>query len=191
MIIPKDVSGLRRKFAQALVLRKRGTIPPSKPGTVPPRKPAITMEDLRAKKAREEAIKSRHELRERSRMDAEKDVEIQELRDRLLAAEKLRDEYEPQAKRWNEYAHKEKERMIAKLPKEVQREARDMDVKHLALFVNNYPGAAIPPTGTVPVGTGIKSLEDATKADTKTYNKFMDDIKTGAVKVDAKGLVIA
>ncbi len=181
MKIPKDVSGLRRKFAQAIVSRKHTVVG----------KPAVVdTPDGRVKRAREEAIKSRQQLREKLKSEAEKDARLVELQAALDEANGRVAEYEPAAKRWNEYSHKEKEIMIAKLPKEMHRDARDMDIKHLKLLVSNYTGegGAAPPKLA---GTKIGSLKEAEKADPKAYNEFMDGIKKGTIKVDAEGMVLA
>ena len=183
MKIPKDVSALRRKFAQAIVAKKRGAVPVKKE-TVPT--------DDRVKKAREEAIKSRQQLREKMKNDAEKDARIQELQTALDEANAKLNEFEPAAKRWNEYSHKEKEIMIAKLPKEMHRDARDMDIKHLKLLVSNHTGeGATTTTGGAAKGTKIASLKDAEKAEPAAYNEFMDGIKKGTIKIDSEGLVVA
>ena len=117
MKIPKNVSGLRQKFAQARAERKRTPIVPEKK----------TAPDDRVKKARDEAIASRRKLREKETAEAEKDLRIQELEAALNEAKAKNEEYEPAAKRWNDFDHKRKERLIAKFPKEEQSRVRKFD----------------------------------------------------------------
>lgn len=190
MIIPKDVSSIRRKFAQAAVLRKRAPVTSTAATTI------TNPEDERVKKARNEAIKSRQELREKMKSDAEKDTRIQELQAALDEATGKLTEYEPAAKRWNEFDHKRKERLIAKFPKEEQSKVRKFDSEAIEALAEarGFTAETTPANGQASSKSGlgkIGSLKDAEKADPKAYNEFMDGIKSGAIKVDADGKVLA
>lgn len=192
MKIPRDVTTIRQKLAQASVKLKRPVQQTTTAQTVQTKDPRI-------QKANQEAAENRRKAREAMQTAAERDARIQELEAAKAEYEKKLAELEPAAERWNKYAHTTKERLIQKFPKEDQAALRKMDVDHVRFMANKLgieTGASTSGGTTAAAGKPpqIGSIQDAAKvaeSDPVAYNKFMDDVASGAVKVDSAGKVLA
>lgn len=184
--IPADVSQLRRKLIESAARRKvSGTVtqePVKKPGD---------------RKAGQEAADARKKARAAEQSVAEKDIILQDLQEKLAAAEKRAADAEPLADKWNKHDHRRKELLIAKFPKEEQGRVRKLDADALEMLVDARGfGEAAKPAGQIDKVTGSKfssvdELSALAKTDVAAYNKGMDDIVSGAVKLDQAGKVIA
>src|ERR1017187_1700541 len=127
--IPADVSVVRKKFADASARRKREAASGGKPPiTNDPAKRKAGQEAADAKKKMQEANRKANEL---LRNDAEKDLRLKELEEAIATAQAKITELEAPAKRWSDFDHKRKERLIAKFPKEEQAKVRKFDSEAL------------------------------------------------------------
>lgn len=181
-------------MAQASIALKRGTQQSAKP--TQPQQTQPTGKDPRIAKANQEAADSRRKARELMQTTAQYEARIKELEDAVSESNNRLTELEPRAKRWDAYAHREKEHLVAKFPKEEQARVRKMDVddlKFLAQRVGLSGTATQTQTTTQQASAKIATLDDAAKlaeTDPKAYNKFMDDVLAGTIKVDAGGVVV-
>ncbi len=186
--IPANVSPLRAKLAQAAARRKLNL--PVKKEEQPIPKPGD-------RKAGQEAAEARRKAREALQSAAEKDVRMKELEERLAAAEKRAEDSEPLAKKWSDFDHKRKERLIAKFPKEEQGRIRKFDADAIELLAEARgfaEGAQGKGADGKPVAGKILSLDDANaaaKSDPAAYNKWVDEVAAGTIKLDSAGKVIA
>lgn len=188
--IPADVSGVRRRMAEAAARRKM-QLPPKKEEPVAP-KPGD-------RKAGQEAADARRKAREAMQSAAERDVRVKELEDQLAAALKRAEDAEPSAKNWRDYDHKRTERLVAKFPKEEQVKVRKLGADALEMLVEarglgDAGGAASGATGGKSTGSKFTSMDELTalsKSDPAAYNKGIDDITSGVIKIDSGGKVIA
>jgi DNA repair exonuclease SbcCD ATPase subunit len=89
------------------------------------------------KEKQREAEQSREQLAEQL---ASIQAELEEAKAARVAAEQKATELEPKAKNWSDYEHKERQVLLSKLPAEFKKEAGDMDMKHLKLFVSTVSG---------------------------------------------------
>lgn len=188
--IPADVSGARRRMAEAAARRKLQIALPAKTDPAAP-KPGD-------RKAGQEAADARRKAREAMQSAVEKDERIKQLEEQLAAAAKRAEDAEPGAKKWGEYDHKRTERLVAKFPKEEQARVRKLGADALELLVEargfSDSGTTVWPTGGKPTGSKFTSMDELTalaKSDPVAYNKGIDDITAGVIKIDSGGKVIA
>ena len=186
--IPADVSAVRRKFAEAAAKRKiNGGIVPDKP-----------KDEAAKRSAGHDAAEARKKARIAEQSAAEKDLELEKLRTDIAAAQTKITELEPSAKRWNDFDHKRKERLIAKFPKEEQAKVRKFDSEALEALAEarGFAGDGGTQSGggaTATKGskfTNMDELSALAKTDPVAYNKGVDEIAKGTIKMDKDGKVI-
>jgi hypothetical protein len=193
MKLRKDTTDVRKAFASAAArIRLEG-----KPGVKPEQKPAGSSSgpSSSAQRANKQAADLRRESRELATTLEELKAQNLQLQQENSALKTQLAELEPNAKRWQSTAHRKKEELILKLPKELQARARKMDVDDVELLVsvrgengsgtNGAAGSGAGPT------TGPKSLEEAHKLGPDIAAKFEADVRAGTVKIDDKtGIVV-
>ena len=185
--IPANVSSHRRALAEAIARKKAGATKPNPASNV-----------VRAK-AGQEAADARRKARAAELSAAEKDLELQKLRDELANAQKDLLEKTPLAKKWEDHDHKRRERLIAKFPVEERKRVGKLDADALELlaeargFAGDGAAAGNGQAGTKATSS-ILSMEDAdkiSKTDPKAFNEWMDKVASGEIKLDSKtGAVI-
>ena len=148
------------------------------------------------RKAGQDAADARKKARAAEQSVAEKDLLLKDLEERLAAAERRAADAEPLADKWSKHDHRRKELLIAKFPKEEQARVRKFDadaLEALAEAKGFLSGATVANGQAKGVGSKILSMDDANaaaKTDPAAYNKFVDDVVSGAIKIDDKGKVI-
>jgi len=182
--IPADVSALRKKFAEAAARRKMQGKP----------KEEVKVGD---RKAGQEAADARKKARLAEQTVAEKDLRIKELEDAIADREKKLAEAEPLAKRYSDLDHKRREREIAKFPKEEQAKVRKLEWDAIEMLVQargfDTNGAGATGTNGKVVGpkwTNMEELSALAKTDPTAYNKGIDDVAKGVIKMDKEGRVV-
>ena len=185
--IPANVSSHRRALAEAIARKKAGATKSN---------PASNI--VRAK-AGQEAADARRKARAAELSAAEKDLELQKLRDDLANAQKDLLEKTPLAKKWEDHDHKRRERLIAKFPVEERKRVGKLDADALELlaeargFAGDGAAAGSGQAGAKATSS-ILSMEDAnkiSKTDPKAFNEWMDKVASSEIKLDSKtGAVI-
>lgn len=185
--IPANVSSHRRALAEAIARKKAGATKSNPASNV-----------VRAK-AGQEAADARRKARAAELSAAEKDLELQKLRDDLANAQKDLLEKTPLAKKWEDHDHKRRERLIAKFPVEERKRVGKLDADALELlaeargFAGDGAAAGNGQAGAKATSS-ILSMEDAdkiSKTDPKAFNEWMDKVASGEIKLDSKtGAVI-
>jgi len=182
--IPADVTGVRRRLAEAAAKRKLNIVP-DKP-----------KDDSAKRSAGHDAAEARKKARLAEQSAAEKDLELEKLRADITTAQAKITDLEPAAKRWNDFDHKRKERLIAKFPKEEQAKVRKFDSEALEALAEarGFVGdGGVPAAGGAPKGskfTNMDELSALAKTDPIAYNKGVDEIAKGTIKMDKDGKVI-
>jgi hypothetical protein len=168
--IPANIAGLQASLKAKMANPDLGKTE-EKPDVDRDRK--RRMKELKDKQR--EAEQSKEQLAEQL---ASITAELEEAKAARTAAEQKASELEPKAKNWSDYEHKEKQVLLSKLPPEFKKEAGDMDMKHLRLFVKT-----VVPDGTRAT-TGEKfdrskmTDDDMAKLATENPEAFLKALET-------------
>lgn len=167
MAVPRNTSPLLEKIKNA----KGGKKPEVKP--TPKTEEERVIDNGGASAGREAA-----KLRQRAKKAEADVVTLTAERDALKAEN---DSLRPKAKKWDDYDHIERSKLIEALPPELKKEAKDMPLHHLRLFTKSKA------EGDGGTGDGGKPKDDGTldsvlaSKDPKKINEYMEKVRKGDV----------